>query len=167
MKVSWRGDFRISENRGAAFALRGQMLHTACRPHLTTPREENMKTKLASIVVLTLLAAAPFVYGQDTSGTEKKSTGTDMKDATKTAAKKTGHATKTAAKDTEMGAKTAAKDTEKGTKVAAKDTEKAADKTGAATEKAAKKTGSGVKKGVKSVGHDVKKGTEKTADAVK
>ena len=59
-----------------------------------------MKTKLAAIVVLALLAAAPFVHGQDTAGTEKKSTGTDMKDATKTAAKKTGSGVKKGVKAT-------------------------------------------------------------------
>jgi hypothetical protein len=103
-----------------------------------------MKTKLAAILVTALLCAAPFVFGQDNSGsnastTEKKSTGTEMKDATKTAAKDTKKGVKTAAKDTAKGTKTAAKDTEKGTKTAAKDTGKAAQKTGSAVKKGVKK----------------------------
>ena len=48
-----------------------------------------MKTKWAAILVGSLLAAAPFVMAQDSSSTEKKSTGTEMKDSTKTAAKDT------------------------------------------------------------------------------
>jgi hypothetical protein len=93
-----------------------------------------MKAKWAAICVTALLAAAPFVYGQD-------STGSAMKNDTKAAAKDTGKGVKTAAKDTEKGTKVAAKDTEKGTKVAAKDTAKAADKTGSAMKKGVKKIG--------------------------
>src|SRR5579863_1015978 len=70
-------------------------------------RRRLMKTKWATILITALLAAAPFVHGQDTTSADKdKSAGTDVKSATKTAAKdtekgadKTGSAVKTGAKD--------------------------------------------------------------------
>ena len=107
-----------------------------------------MKAKWVVIIAGFLLTVTPVICGQDTGSSDKKSVGTEMKDATKTAAKdtekgaktatkdtekaavKTGHATKTAAKHTVKGTKVAAKGTEKGAKTAAKDTEKVADKTG-------------------------------------
>lgn len=114
-----------------------------------------MKT-FTGILLCAVLAVAPFVYGQDagSTGTKSSGAGSEMKKATKTAAKDTEKGVKTAAKDTEKGTKVAAKDTEKGAKVAAKDTEKGAEKTGSA-----------MKKGVKKL--EGKKDTDKAADTPK
>jgi len=99
-----------------------------------------MKAKWMGLVLAALLAAVPLAMAQDSTSTEKQSTGTDVKDAAKTAGK-----------DTEKGTKVAVKDTEKGTKIGAKH-----------TEKAAKKTGSTMKKGVHDLTH--KKSDDKTAE---
>ena len=107
------------------------MLHTRINPVQT--KEIPMKTKWAVLVVTTLLCTAPFVFGQDASA-DKKSTGTEMKDA----------------------AKTATKDTEKGAKTAAKDTEKAADKTGSAVKKGVKGVGHDLKKGTEKTADTLK-----------
>ena len=71
---------------------------------------------MGSISSSALLCAAPFAFGQDTGSSDKKSTGSEMKSA----------------------AKTATKDTEKGAKTATKDTEKTVKKTGHATKTVAK-----------------------------
>src|SRR5579864_402759 len=103
------------------------------------PRRNPMKPKWAAFLLSALLCAAPFAFGQDTGSSDKKSTGSEVKSAAKTATKdtekgaktatkdtekavkKTGHATKTVAKDSEKDTKVAAKDTEKGAKIATKD----------------------------------------------
>jgi hypothetical protein len=108
-----------------------------------------MKAKWTAVFVGAVLATTTLVYAQDASTTDankSSSTGSKIKQDTKTAAKDTGKGVKTAAKDTGKGVETGAKDTGKGAKVVGKDTEKGAKTVGKDTGKAADKTGKAIEK---------------------